>query len=737
MTQHQNVAILFSHQSREIYIKEANELKATYTYINARGEERQWLKGEYAYLAVNAASACLLRCNIKHDIVEELVLRKVMSAYHTLLIPNAGSLETDTITALQEWLINPKNRLIVTGKTNLPATILGLEKLALFKPNGFSGWRWTKNSKFADLRTWGEFYVSSYDGYGAMAAMAMPNARVLAELYAFSGDLQTTSTATKKPIGDGIVLTKQTLFVANQLFEFLGGAMQAQMDVDAIRNWYNTLHWGDTLLYFLWEILLDWHPEIATFRLRSFGTYNGVYSLRHDVDKSSDTTMLDYEVQHMVSATHNILDPVISADSATREEAEIWVRETNKYEFLEASLHNDSIVKYITGKGFVEHVHKSEENLGVKLYTTGRHGSLHVHPETIDAMDYLYENCPDIVGMCSFSFYNMIEYGVRNPNLEVMGEKITYSSSGEITIATSGFWFPFHPVLATVEEHKVLRGWDRTHEYDSDYDQIDAIFEANHSLADHPAPRAVPTPPPWELSATDAGEMSLAFDQLENGVYCIQYHPIFTRDPLLNNGKGTLDNFIYSIRLAERKNLWLASEQWVYERLHDYESLSLRINSPSSITIYNPTNRKIEKMMVEHNYPVAGVSDGKLNYIHLVNGRFFTIPPLSANQSIILLLEDEPENCPRICQQNSKGLEILNATYDAAIELTVVEVSIIGDHGLAISNMLPDHSYQITINQEGEIIQFSTSSQLTKILSLTLNGPSNQYSRQRIEISPK
>ena len=34
-------------------------------------EPRTWLKGEYAYLAPNAASLLLARCNLKHDVVDE------------------------------------------------------------------------------------------------------------------------------------------------------------------------------------------------------------------------------------------------------------------------------------------------------------------------------------------------------------------------------------------------------------------------------------------------------------------------------------------------------------------------------------------------------------------------------------------------------------------------------------------------------------------------------------------
>ena len=43
----------------------------TYTFTDAWGRPRTWVKGEYAYLAPNAAGLLLARCNLKHHLVEE------------------------------------------------------------------------------------------------------------------------------------------------------------------------------------------------------------------------------------------------------------------------------------------------------------------------------------------------------------------------------------------------------------------------------------------------------------------------------------------------------------------------------------------------------------------------------------------------------------------------------------------------------------------------------------------
>ena len=66
-----DVAVLFSRRSRDAYAAEATARGETYTFTDAWGRPRTWLKGEYAYLAPAAASVLLGRCNLKHDVIEE------------------------------------------------------------------------------------------------------------------------------------------------------------------------------------------------------------------------------------------------------------------------------------------------------------------------------------------------------------------------------------------------------------------------------------------------------------------------------------------------------------------------------------------------------------------------------------------------------------------------------------------------------------------------------------------
>ncbi len=664
---------------------------------------------------------------MKHDTVDEEELRESIPEYQTLVVPNAARLEESTRSRIRDRLQDPDFFLMVTGRTNLPEALLGLERSRLERPQGYSGWGWTDDSPFSDASTWEDLYVSGARGGSVHRVEAAAGSQVPAGLYEISGDLRDASTATRSRLGDGIVLTGNTLFVANQVFEFLGGVLQAHLYVDEIRHWNNPVHWGDTLVYFLARLLKQRNRGLPSSRLRVFGSYRGVLSLRHDVDNSADLAMLEYEAANLVPASWDILDPVIAADSATDEQSRLWVREVGKYEFLEAGLHNDSLAgappTYLVGKGLYDHVRITEERLGIRVYTCGRHGGAHAHPETLDAMAYLYEHAPRVLGTCTFCFYDMWEYG-----------KHAYETDGSYTVASTGFWFPYHPFITRVEKHEALRGWDRTHEYDCDYRLVDLIYSGRHGKAPSPAQEATTRKPPWEFElGSDDGEEDPYW--LENGVYTLQYHPLFSADASVNHGRGTLDYLIYAITLAERLGFWLASEKMLYETMNDYESIRFRANSPESVTLANPTGRRLEGFMVESDVPLEGVSADGVNYIHIVDGRYFTAPPLDPGQQATLRLGPPPPGCPLLLNANSKGLRILNAVYAAADSTVTLDLKLIRRHGLCLYNVLPERDYRVVVRtREWTRVQVCRS-RLEKILAFELEGDQNRFGRFQVEVA--
>ena len=87
-------------EERAAYAAEAHARKETYTFTDAWGMPRTWLKNEYAYLAPNAARLLLSRCNLKHDLIEEAALSdQRLAGLRALLIPNAAHLAPETMRA--------------------------------------------------------------------------------------------------------------------------------------------------------------------------------------------------------------------------------------------------------------------------------------------------------------------------------------------------------------------------------------------------------------------------------------------------------------------------------------------------------------------------------------------------------------------------------------------------------------------------------------------------------------
>jgi hypothetical protein len=677
------IAVLFSEASRAAYAIEAAARGQTYTFSDAWGLPRTWLKGEYAYLAPNAARLLLSRCNLKHDMIEEAALSdERLAGLAALLVPNAGHLTETTIARLQRWLAGGNRRLIVTGKTNLPPQLLGLASCTAARPAGYTGWRWRPGSPFAN-DDWESLYVSSYQGFAVQRVEAAPGSRVLAQLVELTGNVENASTTTVAELGPAIVATDRTLFVANQVLEMVGGMMQAHLNVEPVRHFTNAVHWGDTLLFFIRRLMLDLGlSDLWNTRLRSFGAYDGVLSFRHDVHGMRDYNFLDYQIENLIPASYDIEDPTFSTN-IDFSMAKDWVGRTTQHSFIEPALHNDSSIgdppTAIHGKGLFNLVEGAKKSLGIAICTCGRHSGGHMHPETLDAMDYLYAHNSEVLGMCTFCFYHMIEYGVRNPDAVAStgdgDRQLTYVTDVRRTIATPGVWFPYHAVVTTDKEWRPLRGWDRTHEYDTAYELVETVFNG------HGARR----------SGVD--------DRLENGVYSFQYHPELARDPSINNGRGTLDYLRYCINLAEQKHYWIATQAELYQRMTDYEAMTFETaDGGREVTVGNPTRRRITGMVIEQRLPFGSVWHGEEELIHVAQGRFVTIPPLEPGEKVTLRFE--PTECDALLLRNpsNKGLVVLDARRDPRTDESRIRVSVCRRQPLAVEGVDPEGAYEVQID---------------------------------------
>ena len=297
------IGVLWSERTRRVNVAEAQRVGAIYTFEDAWGQSKSWLKGQYAYLAPSTVSAALNRFNLKHDFIGDEGLDDRLSDIQLLFLPSAHNLSPAAIDAIARWLQRDDAFLCVTGPTNLPPELLGLESLELAQTEGYTAWQWRDDSLFGDRAKWEPWYISSYKGFTTCKAEAEADATVLADLQEVGGNLSRPDSATLRRVGAGIVRTQKTLFIANALFEHMGGVWQAHLNAEDVRRWYNPVNWAETLLYqlrgALWTCGQDrhWHT-----RLRTFGSYDGVMNIRHDPDLSSDYTMLEYQAEHQPSA---------------------------------------------------------------------------------------------------------------------------------------------------------------------------------------------------------------------------------------------------------------------------------------------------------------------------------------------------------------------------------------------------------------------------------------------------
>ena len=673
-----NVAVLVSERSRREYARQAVQHDETYRFTGACGREREWLKGEYAYLAPEALASILHRWEVTHDRLGEDDLADHLDAYDTLFLANAGHLGERDVARIADWLAGPARFLVVSGKTNLPDDLLGLKARAPHEPTGYTGWRWNQDSPFGRRDAWEEVYVSSYRGYACARAFAVAGATTLAELVEIDGDLTSARTADLHPLGDAIVATDKTVYVANQVFEYLGGVLQAHLNVEDVRRWSNATHWGDTLAYQLREVLRATPARrLWDATLRPFGAYDGVLQLRHDVDHEADQNidlaMLEFETDNAVPASYYVMDPAFCATRCTPMGGKLWVEETARYNFIEVAQHNDSLdgdpPRWIVGPGLHEHIRESDLAMGTSSATAGRHMGFLVYPETIDAMEYLFEHNPAMLGLCTFSLYDVLAYGERNPEVIVHGKQITYSTydhaKPEVPAAISGSWFPYHVVASTVDGRRTLRGWDVTHDTDCDYDRIETLFAGRNSK--------LPTDP----------------SRLDNGVFTIQYETQLARAPHENGARGHLPWLRYAVAHAERHNFWIATKRALYERMNDYQDLVFRRDGGGRISLHNPTARPIAGLMARTTDPVNTVSAGDRRLIHVVDNRLFTLPALGPGETVRITVEWRDNPPPTVAQPNSRFLEIVEAGFTPAAGEIAVRGRMIRKGHVVIGNLPP------------------------------------------------
>jgi len=577
-----NVAIIYSEASRQAFITEARNRGQVYQFRGSR-ETLNWLRGDVAYLAVNGVASLLRRLSIKFDILgEEECSLELLKEYHTLFIPNACRLLEQTIATLEKWL-GGDVKLVVSGSTNLPEQLLGIASHSQYTPEGFCGIKWLLHLRFNPQH---EDYIFSPPEYPVRVVSSQKDSTILGKLIEYQNIEEVKEGEYLN--GDAVVIGEKTIYFALPIFEYIAGILQGHICIEPLRkslgeegNFYI-----DTLTWYVKNILFHYgHKRLWQTQLKPWGEYDNVLVLRHDTDFSADPSYLEYEIANKIPATYAILPD---------KNRKFYLSRVAPYDFLEGSYHFKSAVsqswlrgtrpdkKAITEKGLAEQAEKAKRKHGIHSATLHKHGSAFYYPETIEAMDYLYESFPEIIGMGTMFRFSNIKYsGDATSN-----ESYTVTHP-DVSVP---FWFPFKMEVSTIEQHKTLRGWDITHFIEPYPSLIDLIVENSSKLPE--------------------------------GVYMLGFHPAHARKDTFNPG-GDYEWFRYSLDKAGKYRWWVANYKTVCQRLNNWEILIFRVIEDGLVMLENPTAGEISNIVISCGDKLLSVvSDRgevnfKDNYIHI------------------------------------------------------------------------------------------------------------------------
>jgi hypothetical protein len=533
------VGILYSSSSHRRLSNMAEQEGGIYKFEGAT-RNVTWLKGEYAYLAPNGAASLMRRLCIKFSWVtdEDLIEPRYLESYHTLIVPHAIALPIQAHKALSDW-VNKGGYLLATGQIDLPAELLGLSAVKWYQPKGYSAIDYGKYSVIAGLR-----------GYTVGACQPTSETQVLASAYEVVNPQEGMEGWMSYPLGPAVLKTGKVLYISLPLFETFGAMLQGHVNFEDIRSWGHRFKYLDWLVRFVKEMFENsgW-KHLWRVRVKPWGEYRGVVVLRHDVDESSDLTYLDFERKNGIPATYAVLD-----DRHRRH----WLKAIASHPAAEAAYHFDSgpgkitlfntlsggsrrvtanVLKKTTGKGLSKQVRNARDVLSIPIFTAQRHNSYFFYPEIIDAMDYLYKEAPEVLGLGTMFRFTNIMFG---------GEKKEDGSTYIVRHPDTSvpFWFPFKLWYASTDSHYALQGWDITH-----------VLE----------------PEPWLTELLFRQE-----EYLEDGVFTFGFHPAHCWGKSFRQ-EGNWEWYKYAVELGEAQGYLFLTCKEVFERMNQWENLGFGV----------------------------------------------------------------------------------------------------------------------------------------------------------------
>ena len=290
------------------------------------------------------------------------------------------------------------------------------------------------------------------------------------EMVALGGERQSPERALRIPLSAPAAIRCGRLVLLNgNPFAAFQSWLQGQEDLEAWLGWRRPMFWLDEQVEFLADALERLGLPLAAIPAPGIaGLAETTIVMRHDLDSSRNTSMLEASLATGSGATHAVL-----LDGNT----DFWTQTLQAAPGQEVAFHYDSLrpdtllewtrrhlgwrppteyrpaYRTIAGAGLLKQVRAAQAR-GIGTRTLHRHASFIIYPELVDALDHVFSEDPSVLGGSTYFRGRVLRWGIDRTD----GARGTV---GAFPYPMFPLWFPFRLAHAG-DGGRLTRGFETT-----------------------------------------------------------------------------------------------------------------------------------------------------------------------------------------------------------------------------------------------------------------------------------
>lgn len=293
---------------------------------------------------------------------------------------------------------------------------------------------------------------------------------IFGELFALGGERQSPERALRIPLAAPAAIQSGRLVLLNgNPFAALQSWLQGQEELEPWLCWRNSMFWLDEQVEFLADALEHLGLPLSEIPAPGVAGLAGTtIVMRHDLDSSRDTSMLEASCAMGSGATHAVLLDdntdfwTQALKAAPRQESAFHydtLRRDTLFEWARRQLGWRPPTEYrpayetIAGSGLLKQVRAAQES-GIGTRTLHRHASFIIYPELVDALDHVFLEDAAVLGGSTYFRGQVLRWGIDRTD----GERGTL---GAFPYPMVPFWFPFRLAHAG-DNGRLTRGFETT-----------------------------------------------------------------------------------------------------------------------------------------------------------------------------------------------------------------------------------------------------------------------------------